>query len=135
MEWLDDGPIVTARMAVWLASGDDRLAYEAFRVLGHRLSPSDYRERARALLAGEESAQLENEIISAHDPRFWTGSRHGYWRSLRDEFAVWVDDDDETVAAVGRAGVDRYQRLLDQEPGADPPDDPAEDDESGADTR
>jgi hypothetical protein len=132
LEWIDDGPIVTERIAVWFASDKESLTYEAERVLGHRLSPDRYRDRARAVLASSASAGLEDRMIRAREPRSWTGTRHRYWRSLRDEFATWIDDKDEALADLGRAGVDYYQRLLDDEPDADPGDDLSEEDEEDA---
>ena len=128
LEWLDDGPIVTARVGVWFASGDDRLNYEARRVLNHRLAPDAYRNRARALLTGDVLAELEDAIIEARQPQAWSGTRHRFWRSHRDEFATWVDDEDEALGDVGRAGVAYYQRLLDDEADADPGDDLTEND-------
>jgi hypothetical protein len=132
LEWVDDGPIVTERIGVWFASDKESLTYEAERVLGHRLSPDRYRDRARALLTNGVSAGFEDSIIRAREPRSWTGTRHRYWRSLRDEFAAWTDDKDEALADLGRAGVDYYQRLLDDEPDADPGDDLSEEDEEDA---
>jgi hypothetical protein len=132
LEWLDDGPIVTERIGAWFASDDQSLTYEAHRVLEHRLSPDDYRERARALLAGGPSAEVEDLIIRARHPRVWSGTRHRFWRSRRDEFAAWVNDEDEAVADVGRAGGDHYQLLLNEESEPDPRDELNEHDEQDA---
>jgi hypothetical protein len=122
LEWLDDGPVVTQRIAGWFTSESEHLRYEAHRVLDHRLSARSYRERARALLAAGVPAEVEDEIIDARQPRFWSGTRHRYWRALRDEFATWMDDPDALVADLGKAGAARYQALLDSEPGSDPGD-------------
>lgn len=116
LEWLDDGsPVVTTRLAQWIRSNDDRLGYEARRVLDHPLSAEGFRERARALLAAAPSGELEDAIISARQPRVWSGTLHRYWRRQRDEFSHWTADEDETIAAVGTAAVDYYQQLLERE--------------------
>ena len=130
LEWLDEGPIVTERIAAWFASGNERLGYEAHRALDHRLPPDAYRERARMLLAAGISAEIEDEIIGAREPRMWSGTRHRYWRSLRDEFAAWLDDPDEAIAGLGRAGVAHYERRLEHEPGHDPLDDLSPEDDA-----
>jgi len=116
-EWLDDdgGAIVTERLATWLQSDDDRLRYEARQLLDHPIAADAFRERARELLQAAPSGDLEDAIISARHPQVWSGTRHRYWRSLRDEFAGWTDDCDEDLADVGRSAVAYYERLLERE--------------------
>ena len=115
-EWLDDGgTILTERLATWLQSDDDRLRYEAGRLLDHPIDADAFRERARELLRAAPSGDVEDAIISARHPQVWSGTRHRYWRSLRDEFAGWADDCAEDLADVGRAAVAYYERLLERE--------------------
>jgi hypothetical protein len=113
LEWLDDGPVVTQRIRRWF--DDPGLAYEAQLVLAHPLCPDRFRERARALLARGISAEVEDQIIRARHPRPWN-IQTPPWRALRDEFAAWIEDDNDRVADLGRDGADHYQRLLDAEP-------------------
>jgi len=115
-EWLDDGgTILTERLATWLQSDDDRLRYEAGLLLDHPIGADAFRERARDLLQAAPSGDVEDAIISARHPHFWSGTRHRYWRNLRDEFARWADDCAEDLASVGRAAVAYYERLLERE--------------------
>jgi len=118
LEWLDDGgTIVTERLTTWFRSDKDHLRYEARQVLDHSIGTDGFRERARALLRVVPSAELEDAIVSARHPQAWSGTRHRYWRRLRDEFTDWTDDSDEELADVGRTAVAYYEWLLEREEG------------------
>jgi hypothetical protein len=116
LEWLDYGQaIITDRIAAWHRSENDRLRYEAERVLDHPLSAEAFRERSRQLLRSGGSGPLEDAIVGARHPQFWSGTRHRYWRQLRDEFSAWTEDPDEALAEIGHAAVSYYERLLEDE--------------------
>ena len=114
LKWLDDGAQVTERLARWLASEDERLRYEATVVLDFPLGAVAFRARAAALLAIEPPLDIGDDLIQARDPKFWSGSRVPRWKGRRKEFAKWVTDPNERVAAVGRDGVAFYKRLVEQ---------------------
>ncbi|MBS1870176.1 MAG: ATP-binding protein [Actinobacteria bacterium] len=114
LKWVDDGRQVTERLARWLASQDERLRYEATVVLDFALGAGAFRARAAALLAIEPPLDIDQILIEARDPKFWSGSRVPRWESRRKEFAQWIKDPNERVAAVGRAGAAFYRRLVEQ---------------------
>jgi len=117
LQWLDDGSeVITQRLVAWLRADDDRLTYEARRLIDdHPLSAGAFRERARVLVREAASDELEDAIIAARHPTTWSGTRHRYWRALRKEFATWTDDPDEAIADIGRAAIEYYERLLERE--------------------
>jgi hypothetical protein len=83
-------------------------------VLDLPLSAVAFRARAAALLAIEPPLDIDQTLIEARDPKFWSGSRVPRWESRRKEFANWIKDPNERVAAVGRAGAAFYRRLVEQ---------------------
>jgi HEAT repeat protein len=114
LEWIDDGTQVTARLGRWLASDNERLRYDATVVLDNPLSAEAFRARAAALLSIEPPLDIDDDLVQARDPKFWSGSRVPRWEQRRKEFAEWVKDPNERLAAVGRAGVAFYKRLVEQ---------------------
>ena len=94
-------------------TSDDVLKYEATRVLNeHLLSPDIFKERARALAHVQPPLDIELAIVGAREPRQWSGSRVPHWTRLRDDFREWANDPDEQLAALGRAGVAKYDSRL-----------------------
>jgi hypothetical protein len=108
LSWIDDGPSVTKRLVDWLASGDDRLRYEALALLKDTRDPNAFKHRASGLLAAALPIDVTKALLDARVPRWWVGSERSVHEHIAEEFRSWATGGDPELAAVGRGGVKRF---------------------------
>lgn len=108
ISWLDDHDRVTTRIVQWLTSGDERLRYQASQLLRLTRDPAQCKERARALLAVDQSSDITEDLLAAREPKWMMGPPKAVNAHLAEEFLTWAEEKDERLAAIGLAGAKRY---------------------------
>ena len=124
LAWIDDHDLVTDRLGRWLASDEERLHYLASELLRTTRDPQLLKERARTLLTNDPPLDLTDVLLEAREPVWFVGSEKVVFRRLVDEFETWAEDSDERLAAIGRAGVERFQARSETDGEFDDDDDP-----------
>ena len=118
--WLDRDPdLVTDRMIDWLREEDSELEYVVSKVLNETSDPDRYRRRAERMLAATPPLDVRELLIEAREPTWIMGSERVIFRRIAEEFETWAGADNERLAAVGRAGADRFGKRAMRADGAD----------------
>jgi hypothetical protein len=97
----------------WAASPETReLAVEGIR--GTCPSP-EFERVARALLASAESERERRQVLSAVQPRQWSGSRSPALRQSVVAFREWAKDTDPVISEFGRIAAEQFDKEAAQE--------------------
>ena len=108
LSWIDTGPALSDRIAVWLSDENEELAKAAKKLLRETRDPALFRARVERILATGPALDITEAVLDAREPIWMVGSEKAIMLARAAEFEPWTHANDPCIAAIGRAGYERY---------------------------